>query len=71
MTSSQDSLGRLDDARRGLRTALKALEQIPDIDVPRVTNDGIQHQLHELEQRLRALHDDLAPVRKQTGPDRG
>ena len=69
MTSSQDTLGRLDEARQGIRMALQALGQIPSDTVPRVTNDGIQHQLRELEQRLRALHDDLAPARKRTTSD--
>lgn len=45
MTASQDTLGKLKEARRGLRSAMQALEQISDSAVPRVTNDGIQHQL--------------------------
>jgi hypothetical protein len=70
MTSSQDTLGRLDEARQGIRVALQALGEIPGEAVPQVTNDGIQHQLRELEQRLRALHDDLAPAGKQVSSDR-
>jgi hypothetical protein len=69
MTSSQDTLSRLDEARQDIRKALQALGQIPGEAVPQVTNDGIQHQLRELEQRLRALHDDLAPAGKRTTSD--
>jgi hypothetical protein len=69
MTSSQDTLGRLDEARRGIRSALAALGKIPDEAVPRVTNDGLQHELHEVEKRLQALREDLVPAGKQASSD--
>lgn len=69
MTSSQDTLSRLDAARRGIRSALQALGQIPDDAVPRVTNDGLQHELREVEARLEALRDELASAGKRTGSD--
>lgn len=69
MMASQDTLSRLDDARRGIRAALDALGKIPDDAVPRVTNDGIQHELHEVENRLRALREDLVPAGQQNGAD--
>jgi hypothetical protein len=69
MTSSQDTVGRLDEARRGIQVALDALGKIPDEAVPRVTNDGIQHQLREVDTRLEALRDDLVPAGKQTSSD--
>lgn len=69
MTSSQDTLGKLVEARQGIRAALKALGQVPTDTVPRVTIDGIQHQLREVEERLHTLQDDLAPARKQTSSD--
>lgn len=65
MTSSQETIRRLDEARRGIRLALEAMGQIPDDDVPRVTNDGIQHELREVDERLQALRDDLSPAGKQ------
>ena len=65
MTASQDTISRLDEARRGVRVALDALGTIPDEAVPRVTNDGIQHELREVDARLQALRDDLAPTGKQ------
>jgi hypothetical protein len=69
MTSSQDTLGRLDEARKGIRVALEALGQILDDAMPRVTNDGIQHQLREVDARLEALRDDLVPAGKQSSSD--
>ncbi|MDQ2653374.1 MAG: hypothetical protein M3Z20_10070 [Chloroflexota bacterium] len=69
MMSSQDSLARLDEARRGIRSALDALGKIPDEAVPRVTNDGIQHELQDVEKRLQVVRDDLAPAGKQTSSD--
>lgn len=69
MTASHDTLSRLDEARRGIKAALQALGQISDDAVPRVTNDGIQHQLREVDTRLEALHDDLVPAGKQTSSD--
>jgi hypothetical protein len=69
MTSSQETIRRLDDARRGVRLALDALGKIPDDDVPRVTNDGIQHELLEVDERLQALREDLSPAGKQDRSD--
>lgn len=65
MTSSQETIRRLDEAKRCVRLALDAMGQIPDADVPRVTNDGIQHELREVDERLQALRDDLSPAGKQ------
>jgi hypothetical protein len=70
MTSSQDTLGKLDEARQGVRAALNALGQIPTEDVPRVTNDGIQHELLEVDERLQALRDDMEEAGKQSTQDR-
>ena len=69
MTSSQETLRSLERASKGVRTALDALGQIPDEAVPRVTTDGLQHELREVEIRLQALHEDLAPNAKPTGSD--
>ena len=65
MTSSRDTIHRLDEARQGVRLALDAIGQIPDDDIPRVTNDGIQHELCKVDARLEALREDLAPTGKQ------
>ena len=69
MTSSQETIRRLDEARRGVRLALEAMGQIPSDDVPRVTNDGIQHELREVDERLQALRDDLSPTGKHAGSE--
>jgi hypothetical protein len=69
MTASQNTLGKLDEARRGIRVALQALGQISSDAVPQVTNDGMQHQLREVEARLEALSEDLVPAGKQTSSD--
>jgi hypothetical protein len=69
MTSSRDALGNLDAARRGIRSAQQALGQIPTDTTPRVTIDGIQHELRVLEERLDTLQDDLASAGKQTSAD--
>ena len=69
MTSSQETIHRLDEARRGVRLALEAMGHIPADDVPRVTNDGIQHELREVDERLHALRDDLSPSKKNVRSD--
>jgi hypothetical protein len=69
MTSSQDALSHLDEAREGIRLALQALDQLPADAVPQVTTDGIQHELLEVAERLQALRDDLAPAGNQASRD--
>jgi hypothetical protein len=70
MTSSRDTLRRLEEARQGVRSALQALGQIPSDAVPRVTSDGLQHELLEVEERLQALRDDVAEAGKPQAQDR-
>jgi hypothetical protein len=70
MTSSQDTLGTLDVASQGIHSALDALDQIRDREAPRVTIDGIQHELSEVEQRLQALCEGLPPAGKPSSQDR-
>jgi hypothetical protein len=69
MTQAQDRLGKLDEAMEDIRSSVQALGQVPNEAVPRVTIDGAQHQLLELEQRLRALHEDLEGTESQGNSD--
>ena len=66
MTTSQDTLDRIDEAIARFDQALEAIRQIPKVADHVVTIDGIEHEFAALVPRLRALHDEVADKKDPT-----
>jgi Zn-dependent M32 family carboxypeptidase len=57
---SKDTLNLIEDAFAHVSQALDALREILKNHEQSVTVDGIEHELHGLEERLRSLCNDVA-----------